>query len=138
MAPVLSLTEHEANNSLVWISDKLWQSLNAEQKQWVQTAGAEVNKNEPAKAFELEHQSIDKLKAIGVKIVPDVDKSGFVNIATPYLDKLSAGLGPARRQDRKADRQHQLVVPPARRGLPASPCRVHPGAGPCGSPTSSY
>ena len=94
VAPVLSLTEHEANNSLIWISDKLWQSLNAEQKQWVQTAAAEVNKNEPAKAFELEHQSIGKLKAIGVKIVPDVDKSGFADIATPYLDKLSAGLGP--------------------------------------------
>src|SRR5580704_7175157 len=94
VAPVLSLTEHEANNSLVWISDKLWQSLTAEQKQWVQAAGAEVNKNQPAKAFELEHQSIGKLKAIGVKIVPDVDKSGFVNVATPYLDKLSSGLGP--------------------------------------------
>jgi tripartite ATP-independent transporter DctP family solute receptor len=94
VAPVLSLTEHEANNSLVWISDKLWQSLTAEQKQWVQMAGAEVNKNEPAKAFELEHQSIGKLRAIGVKIVPDVDKSGFVNVATPYLDKLSSGLGP--------------------------------------------
>jgi TRAP-type transport system periplasmic protein len=94
VAPVLSLTEHEANNSLVWISDKLWQSLNPEQKQWVQTAGAEVNKNEPAKAFELEHQSIGKLKAIGVKVVTDVDKTGFVTIATPYLDQLSAGLGP--------------------------------------------
>ena len=45
VAPVLSMTEHEANNSLVWISDKLWKSLTAEQKQWVQTAGAEVNKN---------------------------------------------------------------------------------------------
>jgi tripartite ATP-independent transporter DctP family solute receptor len=94
VAPVLSLTEHEANNSLVWISDKLWQSLTAEQKQWVQTAAAEVNKNQPAKAFELEHQSIGKLQAIGVKIVTDVDKSGFVGIATPYLDKFSAELGP--------------------------------------------
>jgi TRAP-type transport system periplasmic protein len=94
VAPVLSLTEHEANNSLVWISDKLWQSLNPEQKQWVQAAGAEVNKNEPAKAFELEHQSIGKLKAIGVKVVTDVDKTGFVTIATPYLEQLSAGLGP--------------------------------------------
>src|SRR6202046_2679509 len=62
VAPVLSMTEHEANNSLIWISDKLWQSLNAEQKQWVQTAVAEVNKNEPAKAFELEHQSVGKLQ----------------------------------------------------------------------------
>ena len=38
VAPVLSLTEHEANNSLIWISDKLWQSLSAEQKTWVQGA----------------------------------------------------------------------------------------------------
>jgi tripartite ATP-independent transporter DctP family solute receptor len=94
VAPVLSLTEHEANNSLVWISDKLWQSLSAEQKQWVQIAAAEINKNEPGKAIELEHQSIDKLKAIGVKVVTDVDKSGFVTIATPYLEKFSADLGP--------------------------------------------
>ena len=38
VAPVLSMTEHEANNALVWISDKLWQSLNAEQKKWVMAA----------------------------------------------------------------------------------------------------
>ena len=41
VAPVLSMTEHEANNALVWVSDKLWQSLTAEQKQWVTTAPAE-------------------------------------------------------------------------------------------------
>src|SRR3954454_20567442 len=40
VAPVLSITEHEANNALVFISDKLWQSLSAEQKQWVMTAAA--------------------------------------------------------------------------------------------------
>jgi tripartite ATP-independent transporter DctP family solute receptor len=94
VAPVLSLTEHEANNSLIWISDKLWQSLTAEQKHWVELAGAEVNKNEPAKAFELEHQSADKLKALGVKIVTNVDKSGFIKIAAPFLEKFSAQLGP--------------------------------------------
>ena len=38
VAPVLSMTEHEANNAIMWISDKLWQSLSAEQKQWVMTA----------------------------------------------------------------------------------------------------
>src|SRR5476651_2327650 len=94
VAPVLSLTEHEANNSLVWISDKLWQSLSAEQKGWVQAAADEVNKNEPAKAIELEHQSAEKLKAIGVKVVTDVDKSGFTAISDPYLDKLAKDLGP--------------------------------------------
>ena len=94
VAPVLSLTEHEANNSLVWISDKLWNSLNPEQQDWVQAAADEVNRTQPAKALELEHQSTEKLKSIGVKVVADVDKSGFVAIADPYLDKLAKGLGP--------------------------------------------
>jgi tripartite ATP-independent transporter DctP family solute receptor len=94
VAPVLSMTEHEANNSLVWVSDKLWNSLTPEQQGWVQAAADEVNGNQPAKAIELEHQSQDKLKAIGVKVVTDVDKSGFTKIADPYLDKLAKELGP--------------------------------------------
>jgi len=53
----------------------------------------EVNKNEPAKAIELEHRSLEKLKSIGVKVV-DVDKSGFIAISDPYLDRLSRELGP--------------------------------------------
>ena len=56
--------------------------------------GDEVNKTQPAKAIELEHQSADKLKAIGVKIVTGVDKSGFIAVADPYLDKLAKELGP--------------------------------------------
>src|SRR6201997_644264 len=94
VAPVLSLTEHEANNSLVWVSDKLWNSLTPEQQGWVQAAADEVNRSQPAKAIELEHQSLEKLKSIGVKVVPDVDKSGFTVIADPYLDKLAKELGP--------------------------------------------
>jgi tripartite ATP-independent transporter DctP family solute receptor len=94
VAPVLSITEHEANNSLVWVSDKLWQSLTPDQRKWVQAAADEVNKNQPARAIELEHQSLDKLKAIGVKVVTDVDKSGFTKVADPYLDKLAKDLGP--------------------------------------------
>src|SRR6266581_2516800 len=94
VAPVLSMTEHEANNSLIWVSDKLWNSLTPEQQGWVQAAADEVNKTQPAKAIELEHQSADKLRAIGVKVVTDVDKSGFTAIADPYLDKLAKELGP--------------------------------------------
>jgi tripartite ATP-independent transporter DctP family solute receptor len=94
VAPVLSMTEHEANNSLVWVSDKLWNSLTPEQQGWVQAAADEVNKTQPAKAIELEHQSQEKLKSMGVKVVTDVDKSGFVAIADPYLDKLARELGP--------------------------------------------
>jgi TRAP-type transport system periplasmic protein len=94
VAPVLSMTEHEANNNLIWVSDKLWKSLSDEQKKWVQAAAAEVNMREPALALQLEHQSADKLKAIGVKIVDNVDKSGFQKLAEPYLDKLAGELGP--------------------------------------------
>src|SRR6202035_1283559 len=94
VAPVLSMTEHEANNAIVWISDKLWQSLSADQKQWVMTAGRDVRTQEPKMAFELERQAAGKLKSLGVKIVTDVDKSSFQKIADPYLDKLANGLGP--------------------------------------------
>jgi TRAP-type transport system periplasmic protein len=94
VAPVLSMTEHEANNNLVWVSDKLWKSLTDEQRKWVQAAADEVNMREPAMALQLEHQSADKLRSIGVKVVDNVDKSGFQKIADPYLDKLAGELGP--------------------------------------------
>jgi tripartite ATP-independent transporter DctP family solute receptor len=94
VAPVLSLTEHEANNALVFISDKLWQSLSAEQRQWVLASAAEVSAKEPAKAFELERTAATKLKSLGVKVVEDVDKTSFTAIADPYLDKLAKQLGP--------------------------------------------
>jgi tripartite ATP-independent transporter DctP family solute receptor len=94
VAPVLSITEHEANNALVYVSDKLWQSLNDEQKGWVKTAAAEISAKEPAKAFELEKAAATKLKSLGVKIVEDVDKKSFATVSDPYLDKLAHDLGP--------------------------------------------
>jgi tripartite ATP-independent transporter DctP family solute receptor len=94
VAPVLNITEHEANNALLYVSDKLWQSLSAEQKQWVTTAAADVSAKEPAKAFELEKSAATKLKSLGVKIVEDVDKKSFATVADPYLDKLAKELGP--------------------------------------------
>ena len=94
VAPVMSMTEHEANNSLIWISDKLWSSLSAEQKSWVQAAADEVGKTEPAKAIALDHASRAKLEKMGVKFVADVDKAGFIKIATPLQDQIAAGLGP--------------------------------------------
>jgi len=94
VAPVLSITEHEANNALVFVSDRLWQGLSAEQKQWVTTAAAEISAKEPAKAFELEKSAATKLKSLGVKIVEDVDKTGFAAISDPYLEKLAKELGP--------------------------------------------
>lgn len=93
-APVLSLTEHEANNSVLFVSDKVWSSLTAEQKGWVQAAADEVSQKQPAAAFKLEHEALTKLEKIGVKVVKDVDKSGFAAISKPIQDKLAKDLGP--------------------------------------------
>jgi TRAP-type C4-dicarboxylate transport system substrate-binding protein len=60
----------------------------------VTTAAAEISANEPAKAFELERTAATKLKTMGVKIVTNVEKTGFTKIADPYLDKLAKELGP--------------------------------------------
>ncbi|MCI4428198.1 MAG: TRAP transporter substrate-binding protein [Burkholderiales bacterium] len=94
VAPVLSMTEHEANNNCIWVSDKTWTSLSPEQQQWVQAAASEVSRLEPALALKLEKDSGDKLKSLGVKVVENVDKSGFMKAAAPIQDQLAAELGP--------------------------------------------
>jgi TRAP-type C4-dicarboxylate transport system substrate-binding protein len=91
---VLSMTEHEANNSVIWVSDKLWSSLTNEQKGWVQEAAAEVGSKQPAQAIALEHKSLAKLQKLGVKVITDVDKASFIKIAEPLQDKLAKSLGP--------------------------------------------
>jgi tripartite ATP-independent transporter DctP family solute receptor len=94
VAPIMSLTGHEANANLLWISGKLWDSLTPEQKTWVEGAANEVATKEPALAVALEHKSPAKLEKLGVKFVTDVDKSGFIAAATPLQDKIAADLGP--------------------------------------------
>ena len=94
VAPVLSITEHEANNNCIWISDKTWNSLNAQEQGWVQAAAEEVSRKEPAIALQLEKDSATKLKSLGVKIVENVDKSGFIKAAAPIQDQLATELGP--------------------------------------------
>jgi TRAP-type C4-dicarboxylate transport system substrate-binding protein len=94
VAPIMSLTEHEANNSLIWVSDKLWNSLSDEQKGWVQAAADEVSKTQPAQALKLEHDSQARLEKLGIKFVKGVDKSGFHKAAEPLQDQIAAELGP--------------------------------------------
>src|SRR5690349_14334641 len=94
VAPILSMTEHEANNNCIWVSEKTWNSLTPEQQGWVQAAASEVSKREPAMALKLEADSAAKLKTMGVKIVDGVDKSGFMKAAAPVQDQLAAELGP--------------------------------------------
>jgi tripartite ATP-independent transporter DctP family solute receptor len=94
VAPIMSFTEHEANNGFIWVSDKTWNSLTDQEKGWVQAAADEVAKTQPDKALQLEKDSAAKLEKMGVKIVRDVDKAGFMTAAKPIQDKLAAELGP--------------------------------------------
>ena len=94
VAPILSITEHEANNNCIWVSDKTWNSLTDQEKGWVQAAADEVAKREPALALRLEADSADRLKKLGVKVVDGVDKSGFETAAKPIQDSLAKELGP--------------------------------------------
>ncbi len=93
-APVMSMTAHEANNSVLWVSDKVWTGLSDEQRKWVQDAADVVSKQQPARALALEHESQAKLTKLGVKFVTDVDTAGFIKIATPFQDSQAAALGP--------------------------------------------
>ena len=94
VAPILSMTEHEANNNAVWVSEKAWSSLSDQEKKWVQAAAEEVGRVEPAKALALEHDSAVKLKKMGVEVVEKVDKTGFMKAAQPVQDQLAKELGP--------------------------------------------
>ena len=94
VAPVINITEHEANNSVIWVSDKAWNSLSPEQQGWVNAAALEVSTKQPERALALEHESLTKLQKIGVKVVQDVDKAQFIAVARPMQDQLAAGLGP--------------------------------------------
>jgi tripartite ATP-independent transporter DctP family solute receptor len=93
-APIMSMTQHEANNSVLWVSDKVWNSLTEEQRGWVQQSADEVSRTQPARALALETESQARLTRLGVKFVTDVDKSGFVKAATPFQDSVAKDLGP--------------------------------------------
>lgn len=94
VAPVYSLTQHEANDNLIWVSQKTWDSLTDQQKGWVVQVATEVRLAEPAYALELEDGSAEKLEKLGVKIVGGVDKTAMLAAARPIQDQLARELGP--------------------------------------------
>src|SRR5213596_980468 len=94
VAPILNMTQHEANNNCLWVSDKAWNSFSPEEKKWVQEAADEVARPQPGIAFKLEADSAVKLQKIGVKVNTKVDKSGFMKAALPIQDELAKELGP--------------------------------------------
>ena len=95
VAPVMSMTEHEANNSLIWISDKLWSSL-TRRAEGLGAGGGRRGRQGPARqgarARALSRRPSSRPSAS--RSSDDVDKSGFIKIAQPYLEKMAKELGP--------------------------------------------
>lgn len=94
VAPVLSKTNHEANNTQYWISDKMWNSLNSSERQWITGGFAEVQRVAPPQALKADEAAITTLKSRGVKYVTDVDRESFMKIAEPIQMEQAKELGP--------------------------------------------
>jgi len=92
-APVVSKTEHEANNSHLWVSQKTWDSLTPEQRTWVTQAADYSLPIASRKALELNTAAVNSLQKLGVKYVEEVDKKSFSVIATPLQDSQAQELG---------------------------------------------
>ena len=94
VAPVLSLTQHEANNNVVMMSEKTWNSLDRNGQRWVEQAFAFAQHDEVPRSLSIDRDSLDKLKKLGVTVVSTVDKKSFSNTARPIIDKEATSLGP--------------------------------------------
>ena len=98
VAPVLSLTGHEANNYNLLVSDKTWASLNKAQQGWVHSAFEHVQPIAPPHSLNDDKVALAKLKGLGIKVVENVDKESFIKIARPVIEEQVKLLGPYAQQ----------------------------------------
>ena len=109
VAPVLSMTEHEANNALSWISDKLWQSLTAEQKQWVTDGGGGSQRARSRKRrSSWSGAAADKAEDAGRQDRHRRRQGGLPEDRRPLSRQARQGTRPARREDQGPDPGDQL------------------------------
>ena len=94
VAPVLSMTDHEANNYNVLVSTKTWNTLNKDQQRWVEQAFAYTQPRGPNKSVDNNRKAVETLKKLGVKVVENVDKATFLAVARPIIDQQAKELGP--------------------------------------------
>ena len=92
-APVVSKTEHEANNSHIWVSQKTWDGLNETQRKQIQQAADYALPTASRKALELSTAAVASLQKVGVKYHEQVDKKTFSVIAAPLQDSQAQELG---------------------------------------------
>ena len=94
VAPVLSGSDHEANNNHLWVSDKAWNSLNNQEQGWVTELFAYARGLEVPKALEYDKAAIASLQKMGVEFFANVDRKSFIDIAAPIQDEQAKSLGP--------------------------------------------
>jgi tripartite ATP-independent transporter DctP family solute receptor len=92
-APFVSKTEHEANNSHIWVSQKTWDGLNETQRKQIQQAADYALPTASRKALELSTAAVASLQKVGVKYHDRVDKKSFSVIAAPLQDSQAQELG---------------------------------------------
>ncbi|HTV74871.1 MAG TPA: TRAP transporter substrate-binding protein [Candidatus Acidoferrales bacterium] len=93
VAPVLSLTQHEANNSTVIMSENTWDGLTPAQQRFVVQAFETARHIELPRGAVLDHAAIGTLEGLGVTVIDNVDKESFAEIARPIIDAQAALLG---------------------------------------------
>jgi tripartite ATP-independent transporter DctP family solute receptor len=94
VAPVLSRTQHEANNNQLWMSQKTWDSLTEQQRRWVEGAADYALPRAARKSLEYDAAAVRSLGRLGVKYQERVDKASFAALAKPLQDEQAKSLGP--------------------------------------------
>ena len=127
VAPILSMTEHEANNNCIWVSDKTWNSLTPEQQRWVQAAADEVSQDraragaQTREGFRRQAED-DRRQGRRERRQERLHQGGAA-------DPGPAGRGarPARGEDSQARPRREVVRPPSsgRRRASASAAALH-------------
>jgi TRAP-type C4-dicarboxylate transport system substrate-binding protein len=94
VAPVISLTEHEANNAHLFVSVKTWNSFSRDQQRWISDSYESARKLAATKMAELNADGINKMKTLGVQVAGNVNKASFADLARPLVDSQAHELGP--------------------------------------------
>lgn len=93
VAPVVSISQHEGNFQVLWISDKAHSNLTSKQREWVEHAANVVSEKQPPLAADLLTKLKNKYEKMGVEFYNDVDKQSFITIAKPLQEKVAKNLG---------------------------------------------
>ncbi len=93
VAPIMSMTEHEGNTQIIWVTDRAWNGMSEVEKGWVQTAADAVKTTASERGFEWEREHRADYEAEGARFVEDVDRESFAEIALPLQERIAEELG---------------------------------------------